>query len=286
MNENSVTSDDDLWPLIDQLDDGVLLVGANPWRLLAANSTLVKWLGIMPDELICREIAAIFEERSRQLVLKQLDHAIQDADTDDSSHAVTLLTAAGDSRSVVARFCRIMINHDVVVGIVLQDSQTGDAGAPRLDPLTGLLDRTFLNSRLTALLGDQQTRNHFAVLFVDVNNFKEVNDRHGHLMADIVLREAARRIAGSLEDQQYVVRYGGDEFVVLLEEVADKFAVQPVIDRIVGEMAKPIALPDGEVTLSLSVGVAMASPELRTPEEMLAAADRAMYAAKRGGLHD
>jgi diguanylate cyclase (GGDEF)-like protein len=77
------------------------------------------------------------------------------------------------------------------------------------------------------------------------------------------------------------VRFGGDEFVVLIEEIADWRDVQPVVDRIHSELVEPITLPAGEFRLSVSIGVAEAVPEYRSPEELLAAADRAMYASKR-----
>ena len=96
-----------------------------------------------------------------------------------------------------------------------------------------------------------------------------------------MLREAARRIAGSLRAGDHVVRYGGDEFVEIVEGVSATHEVEPVIGRIQIALARPIELPTCAVTLSLSAGVALASEAGRSPEELLAAADRAMYAAKR-----
>jgi diguanylate cyclase (GGDEF)-like protein len=78
------------------------------------------------------------------------------------------------------------------------------------------------------------------------------------------------------------VRYGGDEFVVLLEQVEGVEDVQPILERIRAAFAESVSLAEGDVTLSASVGVAMGPGSFRTPEEVLAAADRAMYAAKRG----
>ena len=77
--------------------------------------------------------------------------------------------------------------------------RTNDLSAPRLDPLTNLPDRTLLNARLIELLGSRHRAESFAILFVDINNFKEINDRHGHLVGDRVLREAARQLSGCLE---------------------------------------------------------------------------------------
>jgi diguanylate cyclase (GGDEF)-like protein len=86
-----------------------------------------------------------------------------------------------------------------------------------------------------------------------------------------------------VREEDYVVRFGGDEFVVLIEGIADKRDIQPVIDRIHDALEEPIALPAGEFRLSVSIGAAEASPEFQSPEALLAAADRAMYASKQRG---
>ena len=177
----------------------------------------------------------------------------------DRAVACSRVTAPTDMR-----FCRVVVDGEPLVGIILHIAPR------RQDPVTGLPDRDFLMSRLAELLrGRQPEDQQFAILFVDVNNFKEVNDRHGHLIGDRVLAEAARRLSQCLPVGGHVVRFGGDEFVVLLERVAAKEEIRSVIERIESAVAQPIAVPDGEVTLSLSVGVAMSSPEYRTPEEII-----------------
>jgi diguanylate cyclase (GGDEF)-like protein len=154
----------------------------------------------------------------------------------------------------------------------------------RRDPLTGLHDRAFLLARLQALLqGERPADHHFAVLFVDLDNFKQINDFYGHLVGDGVLVEVARHLSHCVREEDYVVRFGGDEFVVLIEGIADKRDIQPVIDRIHDALEEPIALPAGEFRLSVSIGAAEASPEFQSPEALLAAADRAMYASKQRG---
>jgi len=150
------------------------------------------------------------------------------------------------------------------------------------DPLTGLADRAFLMDRLTSLVEGERSRDHqCAVLFVDVDGFKQVNDAHGHLVGDRVLCEVARRLAECVRSDDHVARYGGDEFVVLLEHVSGRGEIQPVVDRIGAAFDRPVELPQGSVRLTVSVGVAKAEPHGQTADQLLDAADRAMYAAKR-----
>jgi diguanylate cyclase (GGDEF)-like protein len=101
------------------------------------------------------------------------------------------------------------------------------------------------------------------------------------LIGDQILREAASRLSRCLREGDDVVRFGGDEFVVLLQRVAGREEIDPVIHRIRDALAQPITVDQHDVALSLSIGVAQASPEHRTPEDVLNDADRAMYAAKR-----
>ena len=137
-------------------------------------------------------------------------------------------------------------------------------------------------ARLTALLAERSAQPAFGVLFIDVNDFKEVNDRFGHIVGDQVIREVAGRLASCVRGSDEVVRYGGDEFVVVMERTTLSSDVAELIGRIHSAMAVPVAAPEGDVKLSVSIGAAMATPETRSPEDLLAAADRAMYAAKRG----
>ncbi len=123
----------------------------------------------------------------------------------------------------------------------------------------------------------------FAVLFVDLDNFKQINDVVGHNAADILLQGVARRLVGSVRDHDIIARIGGDEFAVLLDGVDGLADVQEIAERIGANMAAPLNAGEQTVKVSASVGIAMCHDKHAKPEDILADADLAMYAAKQRG---
>ena len=153
------------------------------------------------------------------------------------------------------------------------------------DSLTGLPNRDLLADRLEHALGRTRRRGRkVAVLFVDLDNFKHVNDSMGHEAGDALLVEAARRIWSCLRPEDTVSRLGGDEFCVLLEEVAGEAEATDVAERVIRALEPAVPLGDEEVFVAASIGVALGdSGEGRAPGALLADADAAMYRAKEGG---
>jgi len=155
------------------------------------------------------------------------------------------------------------------------------------DSLTGLPNRSLLTQRLEQAL----ERYHadpsklFAVLFLDLDRFKVINDSVGHLIGDDLLFQAGGRVRACLKSQDVVARLGGDEFGVLLEDIGDAESACHVAQRIINELNAPFRLAAKELFTSTSIGVAIASPQYRRPEELLRDADSAMYRAKAEGRH-
>jgi diguanylate cyclase (GGDEF)-like protein len=259
--------------LIGQAFDGVAVWEPDPWRVVYANAAFQQMVSDPLEQANHRQFVAL------------LDRFI---DQDEPSGALSVcLDALGSGTTIDVRICRIARGKKPLVGMIVRWTiestlKRDQVDALRRDPLTGLPDREFLMNRLAALLkGERSADRQFAVLFLDLDNFKQVNDEFGHLVGNDVLREAARRIADCMRGGDHIARFGGDEFVAIVEGVTASQEVEALISRIQMTLATPIAVPDGEVTLSLSAGFALASLSTGSPEELLAAADRAMYAAKR-----
>ena len=152
------------------------------------------------------------------------------------------------------------------------------------DPLTGLPNRILLNDRLVmALKRRERFDGSLALMMVDLDHFKEVNDTLGHHAGDQVLCEVARRIERVVRQTDTVARLGGDEFVVLLPDLHEAVEAERVAAKIVAAVAEPIQLGGPEFDVSVSVGVCTAPRFGADAEELLQAADRAMYRAKARG---
>jgi diguanylate cyclase (GGDEF)-like protein len=152
------------------------------------------------------------------------------------------------------------------------------------DALTELPNRMLFMDRLShALIGLQRRRGSLAVLFLDLDHFKVVNDTLGHDRGDRVLVGVAERLQGTLRAGDTAARLGGDEFVVLVEDVEDSRQAVDVAKRLADAVRQPIALGDAEALVTVSVGIAVASGPRDEPESLVSRADTAMYQAKQGG---
>lgn len=152
------------------------------------------------------------------------------------------------------------------------------------DHLTGLPNRALLADRVQQAIA-QHARDGvpFALLFIDLDGFKLVNDRCGHQAGDEVLRQVARRLGERVRAVDTVARIGGDEFVVLLAGLADRSLASEIASELVDAVRQPVALPDGPCAVGASVGVAVHPQDGNDLDALLASADQAMYEAKRAG---
>ena len=152
------------------------------------------------------------------------------------------------------------------------------------DALTGLRNRSWLLKHVPTLLDGAAREGGLALLFVDLDEFKQVNDSHGHAVGDGLLAAAARRLGALLRPGDEVVRFGGDEFVVLMRPARDEFQVAAVAERIAAAFARPFALGEGlQASVGASIGIAMYPRDGLDAGALIRHADIAMYAAKHEG---
>ncbi|MGZ8548635.1 MAG: bifunctional diguanylate cyclase/phosphodiesterase, partial [Sulfuricurvum sp.] len=157
------------------------------------------------------------------------------------------------------------------------------------DPLTELPNRRLLTERLAqAKLNSERTLQYGGLLFIDLDRFKEVNDLKGHNAGDVVLKEMAQRLLGVLRQSDTIARFGGDEFVILIENLGTDsheaaLSIQTMVQKILDASKEPFAIDDQSFYLSASIGIVLFVDKEYTMDQLFAYADSAMYAAKNSG---
>lgn len=149
-----------------------------------------------------------------------------------------------------------------------------------LDDLTGLANRTFIQEHIEGIIGQTRSSARFAVAFIDIDNFKHINDYYSHATGDTLLTLAARRMSGLIGDTDIIARISGDEFLLLIDPVESDAQLRSTIDRILDELKQPFYIDGFEVLSSASIGVAVYPDHGDSYELLRRHADNAMYRAK------
>ena len=149
------------------------------------------------------------------------------------------------------------------------------------DPLTSLPNRSLLKAHLQTLIGEAERS--FAILFIDLDHFKKVNDTLGHPCGDALLIEVARRLTGLLSSASLIARLGGDEFVVVIPEMIDRPELEEITARVSASLLQPYDIEGNAIVSSASIGIAISPDDGRDPDIVIRNADLALYAAKSGG---
>lgn len=175
----------------------------------------------------------------------------------------------------------VITGHDVTAQREVEDRLSHDATH---DPLTRLPNRVIVDDRLSHAL-DRSIRNgsRSAAIFVDIDRFKLVNDTWGHATGDDLLREVADRVQHAAREADTVGRYGGDEFVVICEDLQSEAEALVVAERIMREVSRPAAIDGREILVGTSIGVALSSGPGESSDALISRADAAMYEAKESG---
>jgi len=243
------------------------------------------YLDLVSPEVAARvteAIGRIFEDgRPVDFVAGQRQEGETGASTVHFKISVGALYADGDLPSGF-----LLVARDVTL---LKEAEERALDAAGHDPLTGLLNRRSLDERLAqALHGAGRRQSAGGVLYLDLDHFKEVNDRYGHEAGDALLREVSVRLAASLRQNDTLARIGGDEFVVIVEDLgADPETAASHLARVAegvrAALAEPYAFSDLRPGISPSIGTALFFGNGLSPREILRHADEAMYQAKRSG---
>ncbi|HEV2540546.1 MAG TPA: sensor domain-containing diguanylate cyclase [Frateuria sp.] len=269
--------------LLDLMPDAVCVVDAQG-QVLFVSAGFGRILGYAPMEVIGQPIFRLVHPDDRATTLRQAERVMNGVPQlhfrnryiHKDGHSVDIQWSA---RWLPEYGVRIGVAHEVTE---LRRAERELEHRATHDPLTGLPNRHRLQHELQyALEHASRTKNGLAVLYLDLDGFKRINDRHGHDVGDRLLREAGRRLHKRLRQGDLMARIGGDEFVALLPGCCDVQAADIVAEDLRACLKSPFELPEGVFHLDASIGIACFPDGGSDPDALLACADRAMYQAKR-----
>ncbi|MFB2551886.1 ammonium transporter [Ensifer soli] len=250
--------------------------------VIDGNAQLAALYGAPLDALIGKPVADLFPREHRD--------AFAGLGRDDATREVELVDAARRRIPVEARGRSITLrgeNVEISCIVDLRERKKSEARILHLaqhDPLTGLANRALFNERLQRAVSRAESGTGIAVLLVDLDRFKDVNDIHGHPAGDAVIRETARRLQALVRGGDTVARLGGDEFAILMPRVPFEAQVADTAMRIVEDMRREIDVGDGVLVRSgASIGCALHPLHADSAELLVARADIALYHAKNSG---
>jgi diguanylate cyclase (GGDEF)-like protein/PAS domain S-box-containing protein len=260
-------------------------------RFLRVNRALGRLLGRAPDDLLGVSVADVTHPDDVEASRVELERLVAG---EQSGYRLEKRYVHADGHEVWASLSVSLVRSAdgeplYTIG-QMEDITERKAITERLahaaihDPLTGLPNRTLFVDRLAlALDRSQRSLNPVGVIFLDLDRFKFVNDSLGHATGDDLLKVLAERLRAAMRPSDTVARFGGDEFVVLVEDVADANGVRAVAERVADAVARPVSVAMQEVFVTASLGVAVSGRNASSPDEILRDADTAMYRAKELG---
>jgi diguanylate cyclase (GGDEF)-like protein/PAS domain S-box-containing protein len=265
-----------------------LFVATADGVLLEANVAFAETLGRGREELLSMPLAALASDAEPvdRLMAELREHGAAEVEVHfgRAGGELIALVSGGEHEAEGGT-----VYHGAVRDITAQKrAQDELVRSAFRDALTGLPNRAVFMDRLERLLRQSKRRVdfRFAVLFLDLDNFKYVNDTHGHIVGDHLLVAVARRLESCVRQEDTVARIGGDEFAVLLDTVQDTASVMLVVDRIREALRQPFAAEGRETGATASIGIALSASGYERAEDLLRDADEAMYRAKARGRDD
>jgi len=276
-------SRDQFQAVLDAVPGGVSWVNAD-LEYLGINSRLASTFGLSPTDFVGKKIGFLHASPDFTQFVEDFVRG------PDQSSASELDMMINDQRRVYLMMAQkyLLGSSAVFVGIDITDRKIAEEKLFRdafFDKLTGLPNRSLLLERMERCLEYAKRRDNylFAVMFLDFDGFKHINDSLGHTNGDRLLQLVARRLETLVRAVDTVARLGGDEYVLLLDDISGLHDATHVAERIQRAMTVPYHLEGHEIFLTVSIGITLSAPSYTTTEELLRDSDTAMYRAKLQG---
>ncbi len=276
---------------LDSISDAVLVVNSDG-QVIYLNKMAESMTGWTRKHALGKPVEDVFpivDRKSRRRRIPPSQRAIDEDKTVELKLGSVLIRRDGSGVAIEDSATPVHNCDGRVTGavIVFHDAGQSQAEIEKMsylaqhDALTGLPNRTLLAERLTQALGmAKRNRKMLALLFVDLDHFKPVNDTLGHAIGDLLLRDVADNILACVRETDTVSRHGGDEFLVLLPEIEDLDAPGVVIDKLLARFQQPRTIGKHKLSVSLSIGVSVYPNDGLDADALLQKADAAMYENK------
>ncbi|HET7811565.1 MAG TPA: EAL domain-containing protein [Steroidobacteraceae bacterium] len=276
--------------IFERAASGIVLFDPASRRVLDANPQAQRLIGASLDELRRRDVATIFDTPVSLA-------AGSERDVPSESRPAQILRGDNERRDVEISIADIEPGSGRVHAMLLQDishrreaerrAQEHQLSLQHLathDALTGLPNRAFLNEELPRLIDEAARRgDSLSILYIDCDNFKNINDSRGHSIGDDYLRSVARRLRDSIASPDLVVRMGGDEFLVVTRHYGLEPDSAAIAERVAAALKKPVRLGEATYSATTSIGLSVYPRDATTMSELLRSADIALYEAKARG---
>ncbi len=254
-------------------------------NILFSNQYLNDFFGL--DTLVNRNIKELLPPKDYESITKKTDLILEKGI--DISEEILIDKAGNEKYFQAHRFMIYKDNKKLIAGIFsdITDQKSTQQKLNILahyDLLTNLPNRAMFHDTLAKKLSkSKRNKTKFALMFIDLDNFKMINDTLGHDYGDLLLIEVAKRLTAILREEDLVSRLGGDEFTVILDDIKDTSYPSIVAQKIIDSLSQPIKLDDEMGYIGASVGIAIYPDDATDKENLVKNADMAMYAAKHGG---
>lgn len=284
-----------LYKAVESVKSGIIICkySAPDFPILYVNPAVTSLTGYLPSELIGKNPNIFSQSSDNETALGEIRESI----ANKKACSVILHNMRKDGSYFWNEFTLSIITTSDgeathLVGVQNDVSERIEAAnkikhMAFFDPLTDLPNRTLFNDRLTQVIADSKRENtHTAVIYIDLDGFKAVNDSFGHNIGDELLKEASARMKKCIRSQDSLARMGGDEFTILIPKLnAEEVIINlpKAVDRIIKQLTTPFEISKNSVHVSGSIGISIYPKDGQTPEELIINADHAMYHAKESG---
>ncbi len=273
-----------------QNSNDVILLTSRKGLVTLINDACQNAWGLSPKNCVGRHFLKLFHSSDSDDILKAIDQSLAKPNVDIET-SIRVEASPGVHHHYQVHIRNLLNNvhiggllltfHDITEQAAVKEALTHQATHDRL---TGLPNRSQVIVKLDeALASAKATGRRAGALFIDLDNFKTINDTLGHEMGDLLLMKVAKRIQNTIRPTDMAARLGGDEFVVLLENAGGSDGGEIIAKRIADQFARPFHLGDQDIFTSASIGVAVSQDSDMEPNDLLRRADTAMYEAKKHG---